>query len=175
MQQSDFGQKALRVNIMDSQHLHEILIRYNRIFKDTDKIYHNFAKRCGLSDCAFWILYLLRETDTQYTQADICNMLYMPRQTVNSALKNLQKDEYICLTQAENNKKSKILVLTEKGEELAKNSADMVLKSEIKVLRQFSEDELKVFLSLSEKYALLLRKEYEEISDSNLKTGKEQK
>ena len=102
-------------------------------------------------------------------------MLYMPRQTVNSALKNLQKDEYICLTQAENNKKSKILVLTDKGEELAKNSADMVLKSEIKVLRQFSEDELKVFLSLSEKYALLLRKEYEEISDSNLKTGKEQK
>lgn len=102
-------------------------------------------------------------------------MLYMPRQTVNSALKNLQKDEYICLTQAENNKKSKILVLTEKGEELAKNSADMVLKAEIKVLRQFSESELEVFLSLSEKYALLLRKEYEEISDSNLKTGKEQK
>lgn len=90
-------------------------------------------------------------------------MLYMPRQTVNSALKNLQSDGYICLTPAQNNKKSKILVLTEKGEDLAKNSADIVLNAEIKVLRQFSESELEVFLSLSEKYAVLLRKEYEEI------------
>lgn len=150
---------------METQYLHDILIRYNRIFKDTDKIYHNFAKSYGLSDCAFWILYLLRETDTQYTQAEICNMLSLPRQTVNSALKNLQSEGYICLTPVENNKKSKILVLTEKGEGLAKNSADMVLKAEIKVLRQFSENELQLFLSLSEKYAVLLRKEYEENSD----------
>lgn len=150
---------------MEAQYLHDILIRYNRIFKDTDKIYHNFAKSYGLSDCAFWILYLLRETDTQYTQAEICNMLSLPRQTVNSALKNLQSEGYISLTPVENNKKSKILVLTEKGEGLAKNSADMVLKAEIKVLRQFSENELQLFLSLSEKYAVLLRKEYEENSD----------
>lgn len=150
---------------MEAQYLHDILIRYNRIFKDTDKIYHNFAKSYGLSDCAFWILYLLRETDTQYTQAEICNMLSLPRQTVNSALKNLQSEGYISLTPVENNKKSKILVLTEKGEVLAKNSADMVLKAEIKVLRQFSENELQLFLSLSEKYAVLLRKEYEENSD----------
>lgn len=150
---------------METQYLHDILIRYNRIFKDTDKIYHNFAKSYGLSDCAFWILYLLRETDTEYTQAEICNMLSLPRQTVNSALKNLQSEGYICLTPVENNKKSKILVLTEKGEGLAKNSADMVLKAEIKVLRQFSENELQLFLSLSEKYAVLLRKEYEENSD----------
>lgn len=150
---------------MEAQYLHDILIRYNRIFKDTDKIYHNFAKSYGLSDCAFWILYLLRETDTQYTQAEICNMLSLPRQTVNSALKNLQSEGYISLTPVENNKKSKILVLTEKGEVLAKNSADIVLKAEIKVLRQFSENELQLFLSLSEKYAVLLRKEYEENSD----------
>ena len=157
---------------METQYLHDILIRYNRIFKDTDKIYHNFAKSYGLSDCAFWILYLLRETDTQYTQAEICNMLSLPRQTVNSALKNLQSEGYISLTPVENNKKSKILVLTEKGEGLAKNSADMVLKAEIKVLRQFSENELQLFLSLSEKYAVLLRREYENNFD---KAGKEQK
>lgn len=158
---------------METQDLHDILIRYNRIFKDTDKIYHNFAKSYGLSDCAFWILYLLRETDTQYTQAEICNMLSLPRQTVNSALKNMQSDGYISLTPAENNKKSKILVLTEKGEELAKSSADIVLKAEIKVLRQFSKSELQLFLSLNEKYAVLLRKEYEENSHSNLCAGKE--
>lgn len=157
---------------METQYLHDILIRYNRIFKDTDKIYHNFAKSYGLSDCAFWILYLLRETDTQYTQAEICNMLSLPRQTVNSALKNLQSEGYISLTPVENNKKSKILVLTEKGEGLAKNSADMVLKAEIKVLRQFSENELQLFLSLSEKYAVLLRREYENNFDT---AGKEQK
>lgn len=146
---------------MEKQRLHEILIRYNRIFKDTDKIYHDFAKEYGLSDCAFWILYLLRETDTEYTQSEICNMLYMPRQTVNSAIKSLQNSGYIYLKPAENSKKNKILVLTDTGKDFAENSVDTVLKAEIKTLEQFSESELEIFLSLNKKYAALLRKEYE--------------
>lgn len=159
---------------MNNQQLYEILIRYNHIFKDTDKIYHCFAKSCGLSDCAFRILYLLRETDTQYTQADICSVLSAPKQTVNSALKNLQSGGYISLNQAPNNKKNKITLLTEKGKELAANSADIVLEAEIKVLRQFSETELELLLSLTEKYAVLLQNEYEKTSETLLKEEKEE-
>lgn len=161
------------MKIMNNQQLYEILIRYNRIFKDTDKIYHGFAKSCGLSDCAFRILYLLRETDTQYTQADICSTLSVPKQTVNSALKNLERDGYISLNPAMNNKKNKIILLTYKGNELAENSADIVLKAEVKVLRQFSETELELLLSLTEKYAVLLQNEYEKISEASFRAGKE--
>lgn len=37
------------------------LSEYNRIIKENDEIYHNVAKSFGMPDCAFWILYMLRE------------------------------------------------------------------------------------------------------------------
>lgn len=146
---------------MKKNYLHEILIEYNRIFKDTDEIYHTFAKNYGLSDCAFWIFYMLRETDSQYTQSDICDMLCMPRQSVNSAIKSLEKEGYIELRPAENNKKNKILYVTEKGTDFTKKSVDKVIDAEIKALEGFSQDELEFFLDLSRKYAHLLRNEAE--------------
>lgn len=103
---------------MENHRLLQSLIRYNRTFKDTDKIYHNFAKNYGLSYCAFWILYLMRETDIQYTQTELCSMLCMPKQTVNSAIKNLTQNGYINFASTENNKKNKIMLLTENGKNL---------------------------------------------------------
>ena len=146
---------------MENHRLLQSLIRYNRTFKDTDKIYHNFAKNYGLSYCAFWILYLMRETDIQYTQTELCSMLCMPKQTVNSAIKNLTQNGYINFASTENNKKNKILLLTENGKKFAHNSIDLVLQSEINALKQFSESELELFLSLNEKYSILLRREAE--------------
>ena len=38
------------------------LNEYNDLFKENDEIYRAAAKRLGLPDCAFWILYTLRES-----------------------------------------------------------------------------------------------------------------
>ena len=31
---------------------------YNAIYKETDAVYSGFAKRSGLSDCAFWLCFI---------------------------------------------------------------------------------------------------------------------
>ena len=36
---------------------------YNAIYKETDAVYSGFAKRSGLSDCAFWLLYSIRDSE----------------------------------------------------------------------------------------------------------------
>lgn len=55
------------------------------------------ARICGLPDCAFWILYLLRESEVKYTQSGVSENLSLSRQTVNSALKKLQQEGYIAM------------------------------------------------------------------------------
>lgn len=68
------------------------LVEFNRICKENNEIYHGVTRALGLTDCAFWILYTLRESEGEYTQRDLCAVLCEPKQTVNSALKKLEQE-----------------------------------------------------------------------------------
>ena len=67
---------------------YQMLIAFNRETKKLDDVYRSAAKSCGISECAFWILYTLRVEEKSFTQAEICEFLIEPKQTVHSALKN---------------------------------------------------------------------------------------
>ena len=43
----------------------EALAAYNDAYKEQDDLYRAVARQCGLSDCAFWVLYALRESDPE--------------------------------------------------------------------------------------------------------------
>ena len=131
------------------------LSAYNSIIKQNDEIYHGVAKALGLPDCAFWILYLLRESSGVLTQSDICNDFYQPKQTVNSALKKLESEGFIVLQNCED-RRSKQIRLTQKGAELAARTVDRVLATEHKTLSALPEAEQEQFISLFRKYTELL-------------------
>ena len=48
---------------MHAETLREFWRIYNRQYNEMGKIYHRLARYYGLSDCAFWILYTLREEE----------------------------------------------------------------------------------------------------------------
>lgn len=148
---------------MDRQNLRRLLLRYNSIYKDTDQVYHQFARAFGLSDCAFWILYLLEESDRTYTQAEICDTLSFARQTVNSALKSMQAQGTIHLVPDEHSKKNKLVCLTPQGEQFVRVTVDRVIDAELSTLEQFSPEERELFLNLNHKYAVCLRREEEKL------------
>ena len=56
---------------MKNSHLRQQLRTYNAIYKETDALYSELARRSGLSDCAFWLLYSLRDTEGICRQKDI--------------------------------------------------------------------------------------------------------
>ena len=59
----------------------------------------------------------------------------------------------------ESNRKNKPLRLTDRGEELCRNTVDLVLQAEINTLARFTPEERESFLSLQEQYAQALRQE----------------
>ena len=138
---------------MDTQ---KRLSEYNSIIKETDELYRDAAKALGLSDCAFWLLYALREEDGGVTQRDICDMFYQPKQTVNSALKKLEADGYIQLAEMED-RRSKQINLTKPGRCLAEKTVDRVIAVERSALSGLTEAEQEEFIRLFRKYADLLR------------------
>lgn len=143
----------------------EYLSKLNNIFKANDKIYRNVAKDLGLPDCAFWILYTLRDEGNITTQSEICSAIYLPKQTVNSAMKKLENDGYIQLLNT-NDRRSKQVSLTPKGLALAETTVDRVIARETEALSGMTPDEKEAFLRLFCKYTDLLNVNMQALTDT---------
>lgn len=132
------------------------LAAYNELYKEQDDLYRAAARGFGLSDCAFWVLYALREAERPMTQSDVCAAVYQPKQTVHSALKKLIGEG--CLRLAEGrDRRSKYLVLTERGETLVRRTVDPVMAAETAAMDTLTEAERTQFLSLCRRYNTALR------------------
>ena len=145
-----------------SKHLSKKMLELNEIMKETDDLYRNLAKKFKMSDCMIWILYILREDDRSVTQSDICNMMYMPKQTVNSSLKKMEAEGYIELLNI-NDKRSKQVCLTEKGVDLANNTVDIIISKENNALSKMDEKAQELLINLLRKFNDLLKDSFSEI------------
>lgn len=133
------------------------LAELNRIEKETDGLYHGAARAMGLSDCASWILYSLREPE-ETTQSGLCASLYETKQTVNSAIKKLEREGYVelCLSR---DRRSKVLRLTERGAALAEGTVDRLRTAELAALGGMGKAEQETLLALLQRYSALLKEE----------------
>lgn len=145
-----------------SKYLSKKMLEFNEIMKETDDLYRNLAKKFKMSDCMLWILYILREDDRAVTQSDICNMMCLPKQTVNSSLKKMEAEGYIELLNI-NDKRSKQVCLTEKGIDLANNTVDIVISKENNALSKMDEKEQELLMNLLGKFNNLLKDSFSEI------------
>lgn len=130
----------------------EVLAAFNATINGSEKIYRTVAKSFGLSDCAFWILYCIRQSEEKVTQKDICNFIYQPKQTVHSALKKMVEDGLIEVGDY-NGKRHKYVTLTKKGEAFSQKTVDLVLAEEIATFEDMNASERELAMKLLAKYS----------------------
>ena len=153
---------------MNEKYIDERLAEYNNIFKKNEEIYRSLTRKLNLSECSFWILYTIRTESSMPFQNEICASLHQPKQTINSALKKLEADGYIMLTPG-NDLRSKQISLTERGVVLCEKTVDLVIKIEKYALTGLSNEEIKLFFSLFNKYTNLLENLASETTQGNPK------
>ena len=123
----------------------------DRIYNETNLLYHRLARACGLSDCAFWLLYTLRAEEVPMTQTQLGEMLSLPKQTVNSSLKKLMEEGYLRLKAADGNLKNKQILITEAGDAFLRRTVDRVFGVENAAGARLTAEERRVLLTLSQK------------------------
>ena len=131
--------------------------------KEQDAIYHSVAVRHGLSDTALWVLYILHITPGDCTQQDLIRQCFFSKQTVNTAVTGLMKKGYLTLEMIPGTRNRKRLLLTEEGKAIAGETASPMREAEKRAYCALTEEELKQYLSMTEKLTLSLRKEMEKI------------
>ncbi|MFT3983505.1 MAG: MarR family transcriptional regulator [Lachnospiraceae bacterium] len=134
-------------------------VLYNQLTKELDDLYQHYIQKSGLSEAAFWVIYCIQEREAPYTQAEFCEIWSYRRQTVNSALKNLVKNELIELVLPPNNRKSKQIFLTEKGKVFVKELICPLSEAEKNTFVAFGDERGDEFLQLTRKYIDLFRLE----------------
>lgn len=127
----------------------------NHRLKENDDWYQQVAKLLGISDSAFWILYMLYDYPDGITQSEICSMSCFPKQTVNSSLKKLETDGIISLVPGSDGRSKKIM-LTASGKELINRTIVKVRHAEYAALNGMTTEEKEALISALDKFTRLL-------------------
>lgn len=131
---------------------------------ELDNLYSRFPKSCGLSEAEYWSLLLIYEGIV--TQSRISEQLFLSRQTLNSAFKQLQKKGLIRLEPYQDNLRSKRAFLTEAGKAFVEENVLRMHRVEERAWQHMSQEDQAVLTALTRKFSSCIRKE---LDDSNTK------
>ena len=131
---------------------------------ELDNTYTLFPKSCGLSEVEYWSLLLIYEGIV--TQSRISEQLFLSRQTLNSAFKQLQKKGLIRLEPYQDNLRSKRAFLTEAGKAFVEENVLRMHRVEERAWQHMSQEDQAVLTALTRKFSSCIRKE---LDDSNTK------
>lgn len=126
------------------------LKEFNRIYKKTNEIYHDIALRLGLSDSAFDILYSISELGDGCLQKDICNATCIPKQTIHSSIRQMEKSGYLTLSSGK--ERSMHITLTDLGKNLLERTIYPVMQMEGEAFHCMTDEECQQMLALFGKY-----------------------
>lgn len=137
---------------MEAQEIKFYINRFNALYKKCDDLYRSVARHLNISESGLWILSSLAEEEKPLNQRILGEHLSQPRQTINSAIKNLESKNIIQLVTLEGNQKEKRIVLTEIGEQFVQTNIIPVLNAERAIFKEMGKDESEELLRLMQKY-----------------------
>ena len=111
----------------------EYLTKLNKLYCRLQELYTIWAKQNNLSYNTMMLLYALNELK-QCTQKDIVEGWLIPKQTLNSSMKYLENMGYVTYKNNPNDKRSKFICFTEKGQLYANEVLADLYALELKAL-----------------------------------------
>ena len=129
----------------------------NRFNEEINELYHEFARKKGLSDSAFSVLYALYEKDGQ-RQLELCKTSLMPKQTLASALKRLAAQDIVRI-ENESRRVSRVF-LTEKGKQQVNEIIAPLIRAETIATSAIPPEMLQQLPGVLDTYLKTLEREF---------------
>lgn len=134
--------------------------KINSLLGETDAVYHEAAVRLGISDSVMVILYQLSSNGGVCAVSEFARS-GLSKQTANSALRKLENGGMISLESAGGLRKN--ARLTESGKKFAKKTVYKLIKIENEIFDSWSEEEIKKYIELNQKYLDHIREKIQKI------------
>lgn len=134
-------------------------------------LYDEYAKRNGMMMKTLLVVNVLYY-DAVYnkggmTQKEICQRTFQSKQTVNLIIKNLLAENYVTVTEVPENKRNKIVRMTETGMSYCEKVVRHITWAEDTAMSMFTPEEQKTLIDLSRTFTknltMLVNQEMEDI------------
>ena len=112
-------------------------------------LYDEYAKRHGMSMKTLLVLNALFYAKDGMTQTEVCQRTFQFKQTVNLIVKNLLAEAYVTVTEVPENKRNKIVRMTEAGRAYCEQVVRHITWAEDTAMSLFSPEEQKNLIELS--------------------------
>ena len=137
------------------------LVDFDRMLNGLDRIYSEFARTCGLSDCAYWMLVDTSTAGGSIAVSRLTSEWFYSKQTINSAIKTLTARGFATLEFAEGSRKNKVVSLTEESRRFAKRYAMPAQEAEQRAFDALEPCEQREIMRLIGKFSQVLGEECE--------------
>lgn len=141
--------------------LQDTIHRINCLTEEIDSLYHQAALKLGVSDSALFVLYMIHLNGERCALYDIYKQSGISKQTINSAIRKLESENIVFLEK--HGGKAKIVCLTDEGRAYTKQTAGKLFEAECSAFRDWSEEEIRLYLRLIEKHNATLRKQIQNL------------
>ena len=135
--------------------------RINYLASEMDALYHQASLKLGISDSVSIVLYTINDQGGECLLSDVYKKSGISKQTVNSAIRNLEADGILYLCR--HTGRSKKILLTEKGRVFVQNTVAKLVEAEIRAFDSWTEAELDTYVALMTKYNETLRAQIDKL------------
>ncbi len=134
----------------------------NQHIKELNSLYHTAAVRSGVSDGEICVWSMLLTTDKEYSQQDLCEFLFLPKQTINSIVSGLTKKGYIYLEHVPGTRNRKVIRLSDEGRDYGEKNIMWIFEAEQHAMADTDPHEISILTSMLERYIDKLKREFTE-------------
>lgn len=121
-------------------------------------IYEDYARKAGVSYNSLYILSAIYQSEN-CTQKQICEITLLPKQTVNNVITSFYKNGYIGLCELPENRRIKVIHLTEAGRQYAEALLPRIHTSNLRAMEALTDEEQNALLHTMNQYVAVFRKE----------------
>lgn len=135
----------------------EEMRRCNQLHSEIEAAYHDLSLKFKLSDSVAKILYTICSVGYSLPLNDIRRATGLSKQTVNSALRKLERDGIVYMAALDG--KSKRVCLTEKGRRFADHTIFRMIEIENAIFASWPDSEVQKYLELTERFLVSLKEQ----------------
>ncbi len=145
---------------MDNSTKNKIDIINQRI-KEMNALYHMAAMKSNISDGEVSIWSTILNTNEEYSQQDLCEILSLPKQTVNSLISGMVKKGFVYLEHVPGTRNRKVIRLTEEGKQYGSEKVNWIFEAEQRAMEDTDPEAVQAYAKMLEKYIQRFREEIE--------------
>lgn len=127
--------------------------------------YELYARKHSLTAKELFVLDLIWFAEDGCLQSEICERLSATKQTISAIIKKFWKLGYLSLTEAENDRRNKIIRFTDMGREYTENIIPPAANAEIDAMAELEDQDIAELVRITALFSDSMKKKFKEIKE----------